>query len=84
MKKLLILVSITLTLSSCVGEGIEKTTTNNDEFDVTYLFEKDGIKVYRFSDGMRDHYFTTGGQTITTHHSGKNNHYDETITGEYK
>ncbi len=78
MKKLLILVSITLTLSSCVGEGIEKTSTNNDEFDVTYLFEKDGIKVYRFSDGMTDHYFTTGGETITTQGTSKS-HHEENI-----
>jgi hypothetical protein len=83
MKKLALL-SIIFVLSSCINEGIEKTKTNNDEFDVTYLFEKDGIKVYRFSDGMRDHYFTTGGQTLSTHKSGKNNSYEETITGEYK
>jgi hypothetical protein len=83
MKKLALL-SITLLLSSCVGEGIEVTDTNNDEYHVTYLFEKDGIKVYRFSDGMRDHYFTTGGQTISTHKSGKHNYYDETITNQTK
>jgi hypothetical protein len=83
MKKLALL-SITLLLSSCMGEGIERTRTNNDEFDVTYLFEKDGIKVYRFSDGMREHYFTTGGQTISTHHSGKHNYYDESISRENK
>ena len=79
MKKILILGAIILTLSSCINEGIEKTRTNNDEFEVTYLFEKDGIKVYRFSDGMHDHYFTTGGETISTHKSGKNNHYEENI-----
>jgi len=83
MKKLALL-SIIFVLSSCINEGIEKTKTNNDEFDVTYLFEKDGIKVYRFSDGMRDHYFTTGGQTISTHQSGKHNYYDESISSEHK
>jgi hypothetical protein len=82
MKKILFLGLTIISLSSCMGEGIERTKTNNDEFDVTYLFEKDGIKVYRFSDGMRDHYFTTGSQTISTHQSGKNNYYDETITNE--
>jgi hypothetical protein len=78
MKKILTLVSITLTLSSCMGEGIEKTTTNNDEYKVTYLFEKDGIKVYRFYDGMGHHYFTSKGETITTQGSRKH-HYQENI-----
>lgn len=78
MKKILILVAITLALSSCMGEGIEITSTNNDEFHVTYLFEKDGVKVYRFSDGMSTHYFTTKGETITTQGTHKS-HHEENI-----
>ena len=58
---LLLLGSITLT--SCMGDGIEKEKTNNPEYDVTFLFEKDGIKVYRFFDG-HFHYFTSTGETI--------------------
>jgi hypothetical protein len=83
MKKILFLGLTIISLSSCMGDGIEVSSTNNDEYHVTYLFEKDGIKVYRFSDGMREHYFTTGGQTISTQQSGKT-HYDETISSEYK
>ena len=46
--------------------------------ECTYLFEKDGIKVYRFYDGMEHHYFTSKGETITTQGSSKN-HREENI-----
>jgi hypothetical protein len=78
MKKIIGLFLISITLVSCMGEGIEKSKTNNDEYQVTYLFEKDGIKVYRFSDGMREHYFTSRGETMTTQQSGKTD-YQENI-----
>ena len=51
-------------------------TGKNDEFKVEYLFEKDGIKVYRFYDG-RYHYFTTGGTTMSTYTSGKQTYTEE-------
>jgi hypothetical protein len=66
---LLLLGSITLT--SCLGEGIEREKTNNSEYDVTFLFEKDGIKVYRFFDGSHAHYFTSSGETMTTDFRGE-------------
>jgi hypothetical protein len=79
MKKIIGLILISITLVSCHGDGIEKSKTNNDEYDVTYLFEKDGIKVYRFYDGMSFHYFTSRGETISTqtNSSGKNTNYRE-------
>jgi len=70
MKKLIGLLLISISLVSCYGNGIEKSKTNNDDYDVTYLFEKDGVKVYRFSDGLNYHYFTSRGETITTQTSG--------------
>jgi hypothetical protein len=70
MKKLLLIAIVALGLGSCMSEGIKKETTNNDDFKVTYLFEKDGIKVYRFEDGLSYHYFTTRGETMTTQRSG--------------
>jgi hypothetical protein len=82
MKKLLGLILIVVLFSSCMGDGIERTSTNNDEYKVTYLFEKDGVKVYRFHDGLETHYFTTLGETITTQGSSKN-HYEENITTKY-
>jgi hypothetical protein len=77
MKKIIGLILISITLVSCMKDGIEKSKTNNDEYDVTYIFEKDGIKVYRFYDGMSFHYFTSRGETITTQTSGSNKHRDE-------
>ena len=81
MKKIIGLILISITLVSCYGDGIEKTKTNNDDYSVTYLFEKDGIKVYRFSDGLKYHYFTSGGETITTQTGGGKHHdeYEENI-----
>ena len=70
MKKIIGLLLISISLVSCYGDGIEKSKTNNDDYDVTYLFEKDGVRVYRFSDGLNYHYFTSRGETITTQSSG--------------
>jgi|Laugrespbdmm15sn_2_1035079.scaffolds.fasta_scaffold34575_2 hypothetical protein len=81
MKKLILIITAVVTLSSCMGDGIERSKTNNDEYQVTYLFEKDGIKVYRFYDGMEHHYFTSTGETITTQGNSKN-HHEENITSE--
>jgi hypothetical protein len=79
MKKIIGLLLISITLVSCVEDGIEKSKTNNDNYEVTYLFEKDGVKVYRFYDGMHFHYFTSRGETITTQQnsSGKTTTYHE-------
>ena len=41
------------------------------------MFEKDGVKVYRFYDG-KYHYFTTNGETISNKKNGKSD-YDENI-----
>jgi hypothetical protein len=79
MRKILLIIGLSLTLLSCRKDGIESQSTNNDEFQVTYLFEKDGIKVYRFYDGLEHHYFTSKGETITTQGNSKSNH-EENIT----
>lgn len=78
MKKILAIASM-IFLTSCLGEGIEREKTNNSEYDVTFLFEKDGIKVYRFFDGSHAHYFTSSGETMTTDLRGKSNQ-EENIT----
>ena len=78
MKKLLLLLTVIFFFLSCKGDGIETQSTNNDEYHVTYLFEKDGVKVYRFYDGMEYHYFTSRGETMTQQGTSKN-HYEENI-----
>jgi hypothetical protein len=82
MKKLLIVLSLGLT--GCLNEpqSIEHTG-KDDKFQVEYLFEKDGVKVYRFYDGGYSHYFTTGGETTTWQQSGKTS-YEERIAPKQK
>lgn len=65
------------TLTSCKKDEISSSIEGNG-FEVEFLFEKDGIRVYRFIDGSSTHYFTSKGETITTQHYGKTS-YDENI-----
>jgi hypothetical protein len=77
-----VLILGSLMLSGCLNEPQSVDHTGkNDKFEIEYLFEKDGIKMYRFYDGGRLHYFTTGGQTMTEQTSG-DTHYEEHI--DYK
>lgn len=62
MKKFLILAVIVLALSGCVKEGLRVSVSqvSRDDFGVTFLFEKDGVQVYRFRDAGEYRYFTIG------------------------
>ena len=77
MKKILGLLLAGVLLTGCYKDP-QSSTTEGNGFQVEFLFEKDGIKVYRFSDGGRHHYFTTTGETINTQHAGKSK-YEENI-----
>lgn len=68
-----------MALTGCLSEPIftEKVGKDN-KYEVDFLFEKDGVKVYRFFDGGRFHYFTTNGTTLTQRNMGKSS-YEETI-----
>lgn len=59
MKKLFLFLLLVFLSCSCYkkSEGIAVTT--NSEFHVEFLFELDGCKVYRFSDGGYTRYFTS-------------------------
>ena len=66
-------------LSGCFKEPQSIERTGKDfEFQVEFLFEKDGVKMYRFFDGGHSHYFTTSGETMTQQTSGKTS-YEECI-----
>lgn len=75
LSKLLFIITIVL-LTGCMKDEQSSETVGNG-FQVEFLFEKDGVKVYRFFDG-RYHYFTTTGETMTKQRSGKSN-YEENI-----
>ena len=73
----------TLILALIIGLGIifcftgcytdpQSTKIEGNGVKVEFLFEHNGIRMYRFIDGGRMHYFTDRGETITTQ-SGKNN-----------
>lgn len=73
-------------LCACEKKGIKTERTNNDAFHVTLLFEHEGIKVFRFFDGSRFHYFTSKGECIAqqtkVYRNGKTttvSHYDENL-----
>ena len=78
MKKLLVIAFVVI-FASCLEKPVSKTTEGKG-VEVELLFEKDGIKVYRFWDGGCVHYFTDRGETITTQKEGKDD-YEENISG---
>lgn len=73
MKTLILLLAVVtmfiLGLSSCVSKKpISIHESNNKDYGVSYLFEHDGCKVYRFVDDGNYVYFTncTGNVTSIT------------------
>jgi hypothetical protein len=69
-KKTILALVIIIGLSSCYKEPQTAEHIGNG-FKVEFLFEKDGIKVYRFFDGGDCHYFTSKGETMSTQQHGK-------------
>ena len=70
MKKLITAVLLLVAFSGCYEKPVSSTTEGKG-IEVELLFEKDGIKVYRFRDGGHCHYFTDRGETMTTQQRGK-------------
>lgn len=65
--------------TSCSHPAVSSEITSN-KIQVDFLFEKDGVKVYRFCDNGYTHYFTTLGETISTvSHDGGKSYHDENI-----
>ncbi len=60
MKKFLILLCAISLLCGCIEKGVELKQTDNPNYKVEFLFEVDGVKVYRFNDGGHYVYFTNG------------------------
>lgn len=67
MKKIIFLLAFvfSLVLTGCKKAGTQvQTDGEKHDFDVQFLFETDGVKVYRFFDGGDYIYFTnTSGTT---------------------
>ena len=77
MKKILLAAAIIAALTGCYKDA-QSTKIEGNGVKVELLFEHNGIKMYRFLDGGRYHYFTDRGETITNEQSGKN-YYEENI-----
>lgn len=58
MKKTALILLVTTIFTGCMKDGQEKVSTSNSNFELELLFEKDGCKVYRFSDGGHAVYWT--------------------------
>jgi hypothetical protein len=61
-------------LSGCAKDPISTERSNNSQIEVELLFEKDGVKLYRFTDEGRYIYYTDArGRTewTTAHGNGK-------------
>jgi len=69
MKKIFLLLLTVGFLTGCYKEP-QSSETVGKGIKVEFLFEKDGIKVYRFNDGNY-HYFTSKGETMSTIPEGK-------------
>jgi hypothetical protein len=68
MKKLMAI--CVLALVGCYNDP-QSTNMEGNGVKVELLFVKDSIRVYRFSDGERYHYFTDRLETISTANEGK-------------
>ena len=76
----IIIVLGAMIFGACRNEPMSKERLGKDDgFEVEYLFEKDGVKVYRFYDNGYTHYFTTQGETISVHRVNKNTIHKENI-----
>ena len=80
MKKIIIMLAICASITSCMEfKPAQSTEVKGNGFQVEFLFQQDSVKVYRFVDGGRTHYFTSKGETISTFKSGKHSYRDENI-----
>lgn len=61
------LILLVFVLTGCAQDPIKTDVTNNKNFNASLLFEYDGIKVYRFYDSGRYHWFTSKGECVNTY-----------------
>jgi hypothetical protein len=61
----LVIVILVAALLGCTkpGQPIEDASAEAGTFGVQFIFEVDGVRVYRFEDGGHNRYFATGGGT---------------------
>lgn len=85
MKKALLII-LAAGLLGCVKSGkVMRPNAGNRNYSPTFLFEADGVRVYRFYDGGRYIYFTNSTGRVSYAISQKNGtHYIETLCNNMK
>lgn len=80
MKKILFLLLVVLSLVSCAKNGKSVSTHSMDDYNVQFLFECDGVKIYRFGDCGRYRYFAVGnGKMTDSTYNVKSSIRDDTV-----
>jgi hypothetical protein len=69
--KVIAIVFVSMIIFGCEDPIPPQSTDKKTNCHVEFLFEQDGIKVYRFHDGYYDRYFTTRGDTFWQESHGK-------------
>ena len=85
MKNLLLFAFVLSTFAACgVAKYPVKTDAaeNNAAYTVDYLFEYEGVKIYRFYDRSNYVYFTKPSSTVTAITADSTKHVTLTIQGE--
>lgn len=76
--KAIFILLVVLSLYSC-GKGKSKETFQDGDFEIEFLFEKDGCKIYRFRDDRRYIYWSNCQgrmQSDVYESNGKTGHYE--------
>jgi hypothetical protein len=69
----LIIILFCLVALNCVKDPINVSKTNNENYEVSFLFEFEGCRIYRFHDGGYNRYFSNcRGNTSWIESCGKN------------
>lgn len=83
-KYIFILAVIALLFTGCAKRGEYVYSKANDNFGVNLIFEVDDVKVYRFRDAGRYHYFAVRNTAAILESflsNGETSHYAGTIPG---
>ena len=79
-KGIIIAILLSVVFVGCINPGYSVITNDSKAgFQIEYLFECDGIKMYRFYDGGHYRYFTTGNGRMTDSLEFNGSHTDETV-----
>jgi hypothetical protein len=66
MKKILFILTVAITFTSCSTPGVERIVTENKNVTVDLMCTVEGRNVYRMYDGSREVYFVINPNSTTT------------------